>query len=153
MLVTVRKLLVCLLPAFVFLMSSCFVNAQSLPDVSVSPATQQISGRIDESNLQRLAGNPSPSPRTTTDLGRVPNDFPQPHILMMLKRGATQQQALDQLMKEQYDPHSANFHKWITPDQYGSLFGPAAGDIQKITNWLTQRGFTVNRVAAGAYVR
>ena len=149
MLVTLRKLLVCLIPAFVFSMSSCWVNAQSLPDVSVSPAPQQIAGRIDESNLQRLPGNPSPSARTTTDLGRVPNDFPQQHILMMLKRGATQQQALDQFMKEQYDPHSANFHKWLTPEQYGSLFGPATEDIQKITNWLTQRGFSVNRVAAG----
>ncbi len=68
---------------------------------------------------------------------------------MMLKRGAAQQQALGQFMQEQYDPHSANFHKWLTPEQYGSLFGPSAEDIHQITNWLTQHGFTVNRVAAG----
>ena len=89
------------------------------------------------------------SPHTTTDLGRVPNDFPQEHILMMLKRGAAQQQALERFMQEQYDPQSANFHKWLTPEEYGSLFGPAPEDINQITNWLTQHGFTVNRVAAG----
>ena len=68
---------------------------------------------------------------------------------MMLKRGTAQQQALDQFMQEQYDPHSANFHKWLTPEQYGSLFGPSTEDINQITGWLTQHGFTVNRIAAG----
>lgn len=140
MLVTLRRLLVYPVFAFVLLMTCRSANGQSLPG---------ISGAIDESKLQRLTGNPNPSPLTTSDLGRVPDDFPQEHILMMLKRGAAQEQALGLFMQEQYDPHSPNFHKWLTPEQYGSLFGPSTEDINQITNWLTQHGFTVNRVAAG----
>ena len=68
---------------------------------------------------------------------------------MMLRRGAAQQQALDHFMQQQYDPHSANFHKWLTPEQFGALFGPSTRDLERITGWLTQHGFAVNRVAAG----
>ncbi len=149
MFVTFRRLVVYPVLVFVLFTIKYRASAQSLADVSVPPAARQISEPIDELNLQRLTGNPSPSPRTTADLGRVPNDFPQEHILMMLKRGAAQQQALEQFMREQYDPRSANFHKWLTPEQYGSLFGPSMEDIDQITVWLTQHGFTVNRVAAG----
>lgn len=124
-------------------------DAQSLPNVHVAPATRQISGPIDESNLQRLTGNPSPSAHATRDLGRVPNDLAQEHILLMLKRETAQQHSLDRFMQEQYDRQSANFHQWLTPEQYGSLFGPTTEDISQITHWLTRHGFTVNRVAAG----
>src|ERR1700761_7366440 len=68
---------------------------------------------------------------------------------MMLQRGTRQEQALEQFMREQYDAHSPNFHKWLTPDQFGSLFGPSAEDINQVTSWLRSHGFTVNRVAAG----
>ena len=148
MLVTVRSLFVSLVIVLAVLATSRRVDAQS-PEPSLPAAAPQISGPIVESNLQRLSGNPSPSAETSRDLGRVANDFPQEHILMMLRRGAAQQQALDHFMQQQYDPHSANFHKWLTPEQYGALFGPSTEDLERITGWLTQHGFTVNRVAAG----
>jgi subtilase family serine protease len=148
MLVAVRSLLVSLVIVLTILAVGRRVEAQS-PDHSLPATAPQISGPIVESRLQRLTGNPSPSAESSTDLGRVPNDFPQQHILMMLRRGAAQQQALDHFIQEQYDPHSANFHKWLTPEQFGSLFGPSTTDIELITGWLTQHGFTVNRVAAG----
>src|ERR1700722_6341681 len=148
MLVTVRSLFVSLVIVLAVLATSRRVDAQS-PDLSLPAAAPQISGPIVESNLQRLSGNPSPAVETSRDLGRVANDFPQEHILMMLRRGAAQQQALDHFMQQQYDPHSANFHKWLTPEQFCALFGPSAEDLERITGWLTQHGFTVNRVAAG----
>ena len=148
MLVTVRSLLVSLIVVLTILAAGRRVDAQS-PELSLPADSPQISAPIVESNLERLTGNPSPSAESSTDLGRVANDFPQEHILMMLRRGAAQQQVLDHFMQQQYDPHSANFHKWLTPEQFGSLFGPSTKDIELVTGWLTQHGFTVNRVAAG----
>src|SRR5271156_5353176 len=148
MLVIVRSLLVSLIAFLTILATGRRVDAQS-PDLSLPAAAPQISAPIVESHLERLTGNPSPSAETSTDLGRVANDFPQQHILMMLRRGAAQQQALDHFMQQQYDPHSPNFHKWLTPEQFGSLFGPSTKDIEQVNGWLTQHGFTVNRVAAG----
>ena len=147
MLVIVRRLFVSVIVFLAILATGRRVDAQS-SDFSLPAAAPQISGPIVESNLERLTGNPSPSAETT-DLGRVANDFPQEHILMMLRRGAAQQQALDHFMQQQYDPHSANFHKWLTPEQFGSLFGPSTKDIELVTGWLTQQGFTVNHVPAG----
>ena len=148
MLVIVRRLFVSVIVFLAILATGRRVDAQS-SDLSLPAAAPQISGPIVESNLERLTGNPSPSAETSTDLGRVANDFPQEHILMMLRRGAAQQQALDHFMQQQYDPHSANFHKWLTPEQFGSLFGPSTKDSELVTGWLTQHGFTVNRIAAG----
>jgi subtilase family serine protease len=146
MLSTVRRLCVCSASACLLFASG--LHAQSLPNVSVAPPERQITGPIEESNLQQLTGNPRPS-RIESDLGRVPDNLPQGHILMLLKRSAGQEQALEQLMKEQYDPQSPNFHKWLTPDQFGSLFGPSQQDVTQLTQWLSAHGFTVNRVAPG----
>jgi subtilase family serine protease len=138
-------------PAFalLLLLNSFWAGAQSLPNVSAPAAAPQISGPINESNLERLTGNSSPSARFANDLGRVPDNQPEGHLLMMLKRSAGQEQALEQFMQEQYNPQSPNFHKWLTPEQFGSLFGPSEQDIAQVTQWLAKHGFTVNSVSPG----
>ena len=45
-------------------------------------------------------------------------------------------------MAQQHDPNSPNFHKWLTPQEFGQKFGPAESDLQAIKNWLTSEGFT-----------
>jgi hypothetical protein len=55
-----------------------------------------------------------------------------------------QEQALTKFIDQLHDPASANFHQWLTPNQFGARFGPAASDIQRITGWLQMHGFRVN---------
>ncbi len=59
---------------------------------------------------------------------------------------AAQQSALETLIAEQNDPSSANFHKWLTPEQFAAQFGMSAADIAKTTAWLTSQGFAVIKV-------
>ena len=125
------------------------VSAQSLPSISVPPAPQQIAGPINERARTMLPGNPRAKAWVKFDRGRVPDSLPQSHTLMMLKRSAQQEKALDEFMREQYNPRSPNFHRWLTPEQFGALFGPSMTDVGQLTRWLGQRGFTVNRVAPG----
>ncbi len=68
---------------------------------------------------------------------------------MMLRRSGPKEQELQQFIKGQYDPHSPDFHHWLTPQQFGDRFGPSAQDTGKVTHWLTQQGFRVNNVPAG----
>jgi subtilase family serine protease len=105
--------------------------------------------QVDDNALTMLAGNTSRNARPEFDQGRAPDSLPQEHILMMLRRSEQQQLALQQFMESQYDPHSADFHRWLTPQQFGVEFGPSSGDIQKVTQWLTQHGFRLNNVPAG----
>jgi subtilase family serine protease len=109
---------------------------------SAAPATG-------DKSLTKLPGNTSRSARPDLDQGRAPDSLPQEHILMMLRRSESQQQALQQFISQQYDPRSPDFHHWLTPQQFGAEFGPANEDIRKVTQWLTQQGFTVNSVPAG----
>jgi hypothetical protein len=68
-------------------------------------------------------------------------------MVMVLKRSAEQQQALDRLVAEQNDPGSPNFHKWLTPEEFGQRFGVAEADIESVTSYLAQQGFTVTGIA------
>lgn len=100
-------------------------------------------------NLARLPGNTSRGARPELDQGRAPDSLPQEHILMMFRRPEPREQALEQFIARQYDPHSPDFHRWLTPQQFGAEFGPSSGDIRKVTQWLTQQGFRLNSVPAG----
>ena len=45
------------------------------------------------------------------------------------------------------DPSSANYHKWLSPEQYADQFGVSPNDINRITAWLQSQGLQVKRVA------
>ena len=47
------------------------------------------------------------------------------------------------LLDDQQDKHSPNYHKWLTPEQFGKEFGPTDADMQTITSWLQSHGFQV----------
>jgi subtilase family serine protease len=100
-------------------------------------------------NPVRLFGNTRPEANATNDRGPVADDFPMPHMLLQLQRSPTQEQALVQLIDQMHDPASPNYHRWLTPNQLGAQFGPASSDIQKVTGWLENHGFTVNVYPSG----
>jgi len=66
-----------------------------------------------------------------------------------LKRGPEQEGALRKLLDDQQDKASPNYHKWLTPDEFGAQFGAADQDIQAVTGWLQGHGLQVNRVTHG----
>ena len=122
----------------VFLVLLCATGA-------LAPA-QQFSPRVDENNLTRLPGNTSPRARPELDRGRAPDSLPLNHILMMLRRSQTEELDLEQFISSQYNPRSGEFHKWLTPQQFGERFGPATQDLRKVTQWLVQKGFKLNQL-------
>jgi hypothetical protein len=108
-----------------------------------------ITQAVDDGSLFRLAGNiPLAARNAGNDRGSAPDTMPMPHMLLQLRRPAAQEQALTTLIDQLHDPNSPNFHQWLSAEQLGAQFGPAASDIQTITNWLSQHGFTVNAVPA-----
>ena len=122
---------------------------QALQNQALQNRAPQNRATVDESKWQRLSGNPAPNALVVTDLGREPDSLPLDHILLMLRRSADRQQALDSYLRQQYDPHSSAYHKWLTPQEFGNQFGPSAADVAKLAQWLRQHGFTVNQVPAG----
>jgi hypothetical protein len=116
---------------------------------SAGPSRPLITQSINEANMAVLAGNTRPEARNpANDLGMVPDNLPLAHMMLQLRRPAAQEQALATLIDQLHDPRSPNFHHWLSASEVGAQFGPAASDIQTITGWLSQRGFTVNTVYA-----
>jgi hypothetical protein len=114
----------------------------------VRPA-QRIVQPIDENRLVTLSGNRHPLARAEYDRGPAPPDLPMERMMLVLKRSAEQEVALQRLLQEQQDKSSANFHKWLTPDQFGEQFGPAPEDVQTIVSWLQSSGFQAEKVSRG----
>ncbi len=64
--------------------------------------------------------------------------------MLQLRRPPEREQALVQFIDQLHDRTSPNFHHWLTAEQFGAQFGPAASDIQQIIDWLQAQGFRVN---------
>jgi subtilase family serine protease len=87
--------------------------------------------------------------RAQFDQGVAPADLPMERMLLVLKRSPEQDSALHKLLDDQQDKASPNYHKWLTPEQFGKRFGPADQDIQVVTAWLQSHGFRIGSVAKG----
>lgn len=46
-------------------------------------------------------------------------------------------------IQQLHDPTSANFQKWLTPDQFKARFGASAGEANVVSKFLTDRKLTV----------
>src|SRR5438309_5333333 len=112
----------------------------------------RITGAVDEKHLVILPGNVHPLARPEFDQGLVADAQPLKRILLLLQRGPDQEVALRQLLDDQQNKSSPNYHAWLTPEQFGRQFGPADEDIQAVTKWLSSQGFTDITVGAGRNV-
>src|SRR5580704_2485407 len=101
-----------------------------------SNVQQRITQVVDESKLTVLKGNTYPLARAEFDRGPAPASQVMETMMLALKRSPAQEAALDKLMAEQLDKSSPNFHKWLTPVEFGQQFGPSDQDIQVVTAWL-----------------
>jgi subtilase family serine protease len=129
--------------AVVFLLLLAKTSAQS------GLAERRISQAVDESRLTILRGNTHPSARPQADQGAAPPDLPMERMLLVLKPSADQQAALSKLLSEQQDRSSPNYHKWLTPNEFGQQFGASEDDIQTISSWLESHGFRIDQVTPG----
>jgi hypothetical protein len=115
----------------------------------INSVPARVTDRVDATQLVTLSGNTHTLARAQYDQGTAPPDLPMDRIMLVLKRGPDQEAALQDLIVQQQVTSSANFHKWLTPDQFGQQFGPADADIQAVTSWLASYGFQSIKVSKG----
>jgi len=106
----------------------------------------RITGDIDENNLVTRLGNTRSEATAQNDRGRLPDGYALDHMFLLLQRSPEQEEALDNLISQQHDRTSANFHHWLTPEAFGETYGVAQADLGRITSWAESHGFTVNVV-------
>jgi subtilase family serine protease len=108
----------------------------------------RITGVIDSSQMVTLQNHVSPFATPQNDQGPVSASFPL-RVTMLFTPTQAQQSALQTLLEQQQNRKSANYHKWLTPEQFADRFGLSANDIAKVTTWLQSQGLAVTYVARG----
>ena len=119
--------------------STATAHAQAIP---------RITSQVETSPLVSLSGAVHPWARPQFDRGPAPANM-SGRMLLVLKRSKAQESALQTLLASQQDPHSPNYHKWLTPDEFGKRFGVADSDLQTVTSYLSAQGMSVGRVYGG----
>jgi subtilase family serine protease len=102
-----------------------------------------------ESSLVGLPGHVHRSAHARFDAGEAPNSLRMGALELIIAKTPAQQQALDKLVADQHNPKSPQYHRWLTPAEYGSQFGASAATIAALSNWLESNGLQVGTVAAG----
>src|SRR5258708_25333502 len=96
-----------------------------------------------------MIATPHPLARAEFDQGRVEGSMRINRASMVFKLSPAQQADLDKLLAEQQDPHSANYRRWLTPEQYATRFGMSDSDLAQVSTWLKSQGLTVDGFSRG----
>ncbi len=94
-----------------------------------------------------LHGNVNPRAKPRFDQGPSDPSLPMNRMILLLKTEPGKQAQLDRLVREQQDPSSSNFHKWLSPDEFGRRFGQSPAQMAIVKNWLLACGFTIDSVS------
>ena len=134
------------------LVSAGTVNAQTGPSSStavVRAIPDRLTQPIQETNRIVLQGTLHPLANKANDRGAVSDGMKLNRMQVVLKRSDAQESTLKQLIGEMHSPGSANYHKWLTPDDFGKQFGPSDADVAKLESWLSSHGFSIGKLNPG----
>src|SRR5690349_21194864 len=95
-----------------------------LPGAAQTPATRPLITRpVDQSALTALRGNVHPLARPEFDRGPAPLSLSAGRMVLVLKRTPTQETRLRQYLASLEDSNSPNYHRFLTPAQFGREYG------------------------------
>ncbi len=107
----------------------------------------RIVGPVAETRIVALKGNVSPRAQPRFDRGPIDPARKLDFMSLVFKPAPEQQADLEQLLNQQQDRSSPQYHRWLTPEQYADRFGLGPGDMEKVRTWLEAQGFTIGYVA------
>ena len=107
-------------------------------------APDRITSRVNTGRRSALGqGRAHPATRVAVDAGAVDPATRIHYASVMLRPAA----GVETFLAEQQDPASPNFHRWLTPAEFGEKFGAGRKDIAQIRQWLESEGLSVHDVA------
>jgi hypothetical protein len=119
---------------------------------AVAAPAVRITSAIEESRLTPLPATRHPLATPANDRGPLDDATPLGRVHLVLQRSPAQESALRTLIDDMHNPGSPRFHRWLTPEQFGSQFGPADADLATVQGWLAGHGFNSVRVLPGRQV-
>ncbi len=130
-------------------LSLSLLIASLVSSLSFAAVSDRISGGLTGGQTVALKANVRRQALPQYDQGPVDPAMKLGTMTLLTVPTAAQQKAITQLLEQQQNPKSPNYHKWITPEQYADRFGLSQNDMQQITAWLKAQGFTMIQPAHG----
>ena len=91
-----------------------------------------------------LRGSLHPSARPERDLGRMDPATPLPNLALLLGRSPAVKRRLVHDQVAIQDPMSPDYHRWLSPEEYGARYGASSADVARASAWLAAHGFHVD---------
>jgi subtilase family serine protease len=114
---------------------------------AAAQSTSFLGHPIDDSQRIALPGNVHATIiASSVDRGPVSGALPLQHLLLQLQRPPAQEAAMTAYITNVDDATSPSYHKWISAQQVGQLYGPSHEDITEVVTWLAAKGLTINMV-------
>jgi hypothetical protein len=104
----------------------------------LAPASAR--GANAEPDRMVLYGHVPPAAARLTPKGRLPATH---NLCLAIGLPLRNQAALDELLRQIYDPQSTNFHQFLTPPEFTARFGPTEQDYQAVISFAEANGLAV----------
>ncbi len=88
-------------------------------------------------------------PADAVDLGPADLNAPLDRMILVLTRSPEADAKLESLLAAQQDPGSPEYHRWLTPAEFGRRFGISDEEVEKVAAWLEQQGLTIDEIGQG----
>jgi hypothetical protein len=141
-----------ILPAVSAVAAFAIFGSNLSAQTSQTIVANRITQAIDDSSRVTLRGYVHPLANAANDRGAAPDGMALNRMHLLLRRSDSQEAALHEAIGEMNNPASPNYHKWLTPAQFGQQFGPSDQDIAAVESWLSSQGFQVSGVKPGRQV-
>jgi subtilase family serine protease len=108
-----------------------------------------VGATLSNTDLVPLYGNVHRFAGLQVDAGEAPSTLQPKGLDIVFAKTPEQERALQQLLAAQQDPKSPQYHRWLTPVQYGQRFGASDATIAAVTSWLKSNGLSVGQLPPG----
>ena len=117
--------------------------------IAAAPRPALSAQRAEAEERVVLPGNVHPLATPDRDVGPVDPATPLDRMILVLRRPPAAEAALDALLEAQHDPASSDYHRWISPEEFGARFGASDAEIGRVIGWLQDQGLAIDSVARG----
>lgn len=115
--------------------------------VQASMSQAQATGAANNQERIALRGTTPVLIARSSDNGRMSASQNLGRMILMMAPSEAQDRKAAKFVAALHDPASPSYHKWLTPSQFGQLFGVAESDAARVQGWLQGQGFTVHEVS------
>lgn len=127
-----------LLPAVVFANACCLVTAACAEDIAATAhhaLQMSVPQAVSSGQITRLAAL-----------------SPSQHLKFALTLPLRNEDELDHLLTQIYDPQSPNYHQYLNVQEFTDRFGPTQQDYDAVVAWAETNGLKVTDIASNRHL-